>query len=59
MAQRAIESAREQALGPCGLSKSAGSDSTERLTHVYAAGRRRALSGDDLASLGLDAVYEP
>jgi transposase-like protein len=59
MSQRDIESALEKALGQCVVSKRAGSDITDRLTHAYEAFRARDLSGDDLASLCMDTVYEP
>jgi len=59
MAQRDIASALETALGQFGLSKRAVRDLTDRLTHAYEALRTRDLSGYDLASLVIDAVYEP
>jgi hypothetical protein len=54
-----MASALEKALGPCGLSKRAGSDSTDRLTHAYAALRPRDLRGYAMAYRCSDAVYEP
>jgi transposase-like protein len=49
MSQRDIESALEKVLGQFGLSKSAGSDITDRLPHEYEAFRTRDLSGYAIA----------
>jgi putative transposase len=59
MSQRDIEYRLEKALGQFVLSKSAGSELTETLTQEYAACRSRDLSGDEVAYLLMDAVYEP
>jgi hypothetical protein len=49
MAQRDIESALAKALGQFVISKSAGSDLTDRLSHEYEAFRSRDRSGFDIA----------
>ena len=59
MSQRDIEEALEKALGQFVLSKSAISEITDRLAHEYEAFRTRDLSGDDVAYLFIDTVYEP
>jgi transposase-like protein len=59
MAQRDLASALEEALGQFVLSKSAVSALTDRRPHEEEAFRTRARSGSDLASLFMDAVYEP
>jgi putative transposase len=59
LSQRDIESGLEKALGQFVLSKSRVSELTDTLTQEYEAFRTRALSGDEVASLFRDAVYEP
>jgi len=59
MSQRAIARALEKALGQVVVSKSAISNSTERLPPADDAFRTRDLSGDEVAYLLLDTVYEP
>jgi len=59
MSQRDIEYSLEKALGQFVLSKSAVSNLTATLTQEYEALRTRDLSGDEVAYLFIDAVYEP
>lgn len=59
MSQRDIEYGLEKALGQFLLSKSTVSELTDTLTQEYEAFRTRELSGDEVAYLFLDAVYEP
>jgi transposase-like protein len=59
LSQRGIEYSLEKALGQFVLSKSAVSAITETLSEEDEAFRTRALSGYEVASLFLDAVYEP
>ena len=56
MSQRAMESTWEKARGQFGVSQSAVSDITARLTHEYDTCRTRDISGYDLASLFMDTV---
>jgi transposase-like protein len=59
LSQRDIEYGLEQALGQFILSKSTVSELTDTLTQEDEAFRSRDLSGDEVAYLFLDAVYEP
>jgi transposase-like protein len=59
MSQRDMEAALEKALGQCVLSKSAISTLTDTLRQAYEAFRTRDLRGYEVASLFIDAVYEP
>jgi putative transposase len=59
MSQRDIEYSLEKALGQFVLSKSTVSDLTESLTQEYEAFRTRDLSGEGVAYLFIDTVYEP
>lgn len=59
LSQRDLEDSLEKALGQFLLSKSAVRELTDTLTQEYEAFRTRDLSGDEVASLFLDAVYEP
>jgi putative transposase len=59
LSQRDIEYGLEKALGQFVLSKSAVSELTDSLTQEYEAFRTRDLSGDEVAYLFMDAVYEP
>jgi transposase-like protein len=59
MSQRDIEAGLEKALGHFLLSKSAISELTATLTQEYEAFRSRDLSGYEVASLCMDAGYEP
>ena len=56
MSQRDLESALEKALGQVGVSTSAVSAMTDRLTHASRALRSRALSGFDSAYRCMDTV---
>jgi putative transposase len=59
MSPRDIEEGWEKALGQWGLSKSTVSELTDSLPQEDAAFRPRDLSGDEVAYLFIDAVYEP
>jgi putative transposase len=59
MAQRDIDYGLEKAVGQFVLAKSTVSELTDTLTQEYAAVRSRALRGYEVASLFIDAVYEP
>lgn len=59
MSQRDIEYSLEKALGQFVLSKSTVSELTESLTQEYEAFRTRDLSGEAVAYLFIDTVYEP
>jgi transposase-like protein len=59
MSQRDIEYSLEKALGQFIVSKSTVSELTDRLAQEYEAFRTRDLSGYAVASLFMDAVYEP
>jgi hypothetical protein len=54
-----MEYGLEKARGQCVRSKRAVREWTARLSHADQAWRTRALSGDAVASLFLEAVYEP
>ena len=57
--QRDLEDSLEKALGHFVLSKSAVSELTDTVTQEYEAFRARELSGYEVASLFMEAVYEP
>jgi len=59
MSQRDIEYSLEKAVGQFVLSKSAVSELSESLTEEYEAFRMRDLSGEAVAYLFIDTVYEP
>ena len=59
LSHRAMEEAREKALGQVVMSQSALRDIPDRLAHAYAACRPRALRGDDLASVCIETVDAP
>src|SRR5262249_49734127 len=59
LSQRDIEYGLEKALGQFVLSTSTVSALTDTLRQAYAAFRTRDLSGDEVASLFMDAVEEP
>lgn len=59
MSQRDIEYSLEQAVGQFVLSKSTVSDLSETLSEEYEAFRTRDLSGEPVAYLFIDTVYEP
>ena len=59
MSQRDIEYSLEKALGQVVLSKSTVSELSESLTQEYEAFRPRELSGEPVAYLFSDTVYEP
>jgi putative transposase len=59
LSQRDIEYSLEKALGQFVLSQSTVSELTDTLTQEYEAFRARDLSGDEVAYLFMDAVYEP
>ncbi|MBI3795732.1 MAG: transposase [Deltaproteobacteria bacterium] len=59
LSQRAIEVGLEKAVGQFVLSTSAVSELTDPLSQEYEAFRPRALSGYAVASLFMDAGYEP
>jgi putative transposase len=59
LSQRDLEDGLEKALGQFVLSKSTVSELTDTLTQEYEALRSRDLSGDEVAYLFMDAVYEP
>ena len=59
MSQRDIEYGLEKAVGQCVLSKSTVSELPDSLPQAYEAFRTRDLSGDEVAYLFIDAVYEP
>jgi putative transposase len=59
MSQRDIEFSLEKALGQFVLSKSTVSELSDTLIQEYEAFRTRALSGDEVAYLFIDTVYEP
>jgi transposase-like protein len=59
MSQRDIEDTLERAVGQFVLSKSTVSELTETLSQEYEAWRTRDLSGEPVAYLFIDTVYEP
>jgi|SRR5215510_13130776 len=59
MSQRDIEYSLEKAVGQFVLSKSTVSELSESLTEEYEAFRTRDLSGEAVAYLFIDTVYEP
>jgi putative transposase len=59
MSQRDIEYSLESALGQFVLSKSTVSELTDTLSQEYEAFRTRDLSGEPVAYLFIDTVYEP
>jgi len=59
MSQRDIEYSLEKALGQFVLSKSTVSELSDSLTQEYEAFRTRDLSGEPVAYLFIDTVYEP
>jgi len=59
MSQRDIEYSLEKALGQFVLSKSTVSELSDSLTEEYEAFRTRDLSGEPVAYLFIDTVYEP
>jgi putative transposase len=59
MSQRDIEYSLESALGQFVLSKSTVSELTDTLSQEYEAFRTRDLSGEPMAYLFIDTVYEP
>ncbi len=59
MSQREIEYSLEKAVGQFVLSKSTVSELSESLTEEYEAFRLRDLSGEAVAYLFIDTVYEP
>jgi putative transposase len=59
MSQREIEYSLEKAVGQFILSKRAVSELSESLTEEYEAFRTRDLSGEAVAYLFIDTVYEP
>lgn len=59
MSQRDIEYSLEKAVGQFVLSKSTVSELSESLTEEYEAFRLRDLSGEAVAYLFIDTVYEP
>jgi transposase-like protein len=59
MSQRDIEYSLEKAVGQFVLSKSTVSELSETLTEEYEAFRTRDLSGETVAYLFMDTVYEP
>jgi transposase-like protein len=59
MSQRDIEYGLEQAVGQFVLSKSTVSELSETLTEEYEVFRTRDLSGEAVAYLFIDTVYEP
>jgi putative transposase len=59
MSQRDIEYSLEKAVGQFVLSKSTVSELTDSLTQEYEAFRTRDLSGEAVAYLFIDTVYEP
>jgi putative transposase len=59
MSQRDIEYSLEKALGQFVLSKSTVSELSDTLTEEYEAFRTRDLSGETVAYLFIDTVYEP